>query len=271
MSVTDASQRRRMVIQPETTGAVVEATMDNTTPAQLQTMASPVDKILVKSEKEKQKGKTEYAAKRQTEGKPTIREKTVRKVLLTEVEEDSDEYFEEEAEIEEDNTASSSFKHMYFANPQPTTTSQNPHLLLVDGVINNTPISLCLATGALVSIMSNKTAQLLNLKPTEEEETVRVKGIHQNKETLSLSQPVTTQLTTKCKLLMRFALAPTDIITILALPELKLLKVTINLANMTVEADGEPLPCNTALTTKEKGILNVPDILQQVSTEELRK
>lgn len=52
---------RRVVAQPKATGVVVEATIDNTTPYQLRTMAGVVEKMLQSKETEKERARGKYA------------------------------------------------------------------------------------------------------------------------------------------------------------------------------------------------------------------
>lgn len=73
-----------MVAQQKQSGVVVETAIDNTTPAQLKTVAGVVDKLVNVREKEKIRAKNKYAQKKMEQYGRPVKQQPQRQVIMYE-------------------------------------------------------------------------------------------------------------------------------------------------------------------------------------------
>lgn len=84
-----------MPIHPKLSGIVTTSKLDNTQPEQLKTVAGVVQKILTKTEKEREKARKLYSGKKEAQGKPSVKPAEKRTILI------ADNYCEPDPEQDE--------------------------------------------------------------------------------------------------------------------------------------------------------------------------
>ena len=253
-SIKDKAGRERIVIEPKASGIVTTTKMDNTQPEQLKTVAGVVDRLLTTTQKEREKARTTYATKIRASENREVKGQKVRKILTIEDDAfdqeqvDKDEYSDseqvdvvEEAEEMDTDPLISLIEEADLRVYEISSSSRN--IMCCNAMINSTPASVVLDSGAAVSVMSTKNANLLHIQADVSIPVSHVKGAERTRIPGTTSMPTPVTIDQKLFTDVRFHIIDPDVPILLSKTDMARLQLKLDLANNQVETPSHTVAC----------------------------